>query len=410
MTAIPRFRFALKPEEITEFLEDLGKIGKERINEIEEFEKNFAAFNQRKHGIFLSSARFGLYHTLKFLGLKKDDGVILPAWTHYSVPAMVVAAELTPLFADIETGSYNMSIRTIPEEYWNKAKVIIITHLYGCPAEVEEIIDKAGKKGIIVIEDCAQGLGAKINGEPTGKFGKASYFSLSITKNLTTLKGGMLCTDDDDLAEYLKKTRSTDLADTVSLKKVLNTCKLANMLLNPLFFSGAVYPGLLLSTMVGIDPIHEKFKEKAAIEKPGDIIPTPHPVQAILGKRQLEALESHNAARNSNGRLLLKRLRGKINAGLPVVNDKDYHIFMSFVMAVDDPWKVKKSLLARGIDSSPGYLKNCAMMDLFSKFKVKCSTAEQMSDKQIHIPVYPGLTEEQLEHIASGIIFSCPVK
>lgn len=410
MSVIPRFRFALKPDEIAEYLEGLDTIGKERINEIEEFEKKFAVFNMRKHGVFLSSARFGLYHTLKFLGFKKGDAVILPAWTHYSVPAMVVAAELNPLFADIETGSYNMSIRTIPEEYWEKAKAIIITHLYGCPAEVEEIIAIADKKGITVIEDCAQGLGAKINGEPAGKFGKASYFSLSITKNLTTLKGGMLCTDDDNLADYLRKTRSSDLAGADSLKKVLNTCKLANMLLNPLFFSGAVYPGLLLSTMVGIDPIHEKFKEKAAIEKPGDIIPTPHPVQAILGQRQLEALEAHNRGRNENGKFLLKRLKGKVNAGLPMIKNGDYHIFMSFVMSVDDPWKVKKALLSRGIDSSPGYLKNCAMMDIFKEFRVQCPTAEDMADKQIHIPVYPGLTNEQLEQIASGIISACPLK
>ena len=410
MTIIPRFRFALKPDEIGELLEGLDKKGKECNNETENFEKKFAAFNERKHGVFLSSARFGLYHTLKFLGFKKGDGVILPAWTHYSVPAMVAAAELTPLFADIEAGTYNMSIRTIPEEYWNRAKAVIITHLYGCPAEVEEIIETAQKKGVIVIEDCAQGLGAKIKGEPAGKFGKASYFSLSITKNLTTLKGGMLCTDDDDLADYLKKTRSTDLAGTASLKKVLNTCKLADILLNPLFFAGAVYPGLLLSTAVGIDPIHEKFKEKAAIEKPADIIPTPHPIQAILGQRQLEALTAHNAARNRNGSFLLKRLKGKVNAGLPVMNDNDYHIFMSFVMSVDDPWRVKKALLFKGIDSSPGYLKNCAMMDIFSKFRVQCPTAEQMAEKQIHIPVYPGLTEEQLEHVASGIIAACSLK
>lgn len=410
MTVIPRFRFALKPDEITELLEGLNKIGKECNSETEKFEKKFAASNQRKHGIFLSSARFGLYHTLKFLGLKKGDGVILPAWTHYSVPAMVAAAELTPMFADIEAGSYNMSIRTIPEEYWDKAKVVIITHLYGCPAEVEEIIATAEKKGIVVIEDCAQGLGAKVNGEPTGKFGKASYFSLSITKNLTTLKGGMLCTDDDDLAEYLRRTLSGDLEDTSSLKKVLNTCKLADILLNPLFFTGAVYPGLLLSTAVGIDPIHEKFKEKSAIEKPGDVIPSPHPIQSVLGQRQLEALEAHNSARNENGKFLLKRLKGKVNAGLPVINDKDYHIFMSFVMSVNDPWRVKKALLFKGIDSSPGYLKNCAMMDLFSEFRVQCPTAEQMAEKQIHIPVYPGLTREQLEHIASGIIAACPAK
>ena len=371
------------------------------------FEQKFSAFIQRKHAIFLPSARFGLYHTLKAVGLKKGDGVIVPAWTHYSVPSMVVAAGMKPLFADIEAGSFNMSHTTIPKKYLNEAKAVIITHLYGFPAKAKEIKQLADENNLVVIEDCAQSLGAKIDGKPTGTFGHASYFSLSITKNLTTLKGGMVCTDDENLADYLKECRLDELTKTGPLKKVLKTCSLAHSLLNPVFFTGMVYPGLLVSTAMGIDPIHEKFREKMKIENPGDKTPTPHPVQAILGQRQLEALKTHNEARNKNGKFLIKRLKGKTKAGLPVLNRKNYEIFMSFVITVDDPWDVKKSLLKRGIDTSPGYLKNCASMSIFRDYEVNCPNAGLMSKKQLHIPVYPGLTEKQLEKITGSLLFAC---
>ena len=407
MNVIPRFRFALKPEEISEMLEKLDEYGEEQIGEIDKFEKQFADFLKRKYAIFLPSARFGLYHTLKALGLKKGDGVIVPAWTHYSVPSMIVAAGMRPLFADIEAGSFNMSHTTIPKKYLNEAKAVIITHLYGFPAKAKEIKQLADQHGLVTIEDCAQSLGAKIDGKLTGTFGHASYFSLSITKNLTTLKGGMVCTDDDGLAKHLKDCRLKELAKTEPLKKVLKTCNLAHSLLNPVFFTGMVYPGLLVSTAMGIDPIHEKFREKMTIENPGDKTPFPHPVQALLGQRQLDVLKNHNEARHTNGKFLIKRLKGKIKAGLPVLDPKNYEIFMSLVISVNDPWKVKKALLKRGIDSSPGYLCDCASMDIFKDYEVNCPNAREMAKKQLHIPVYPGLTEKQLEKISGSLLFAC---
>lgn len=407
MAAIPRFRFPLSDKEIAELTVELNQSSVGRKDDIEKFEKLFARYIRRPHAVFLPSARYGLYQILKNINLKPGDSVIVPAWTHPSVPAMVVAAGLRPLFADLEGGTYNMTDNTIPKEYWKKAKAIIMTHLYGCPAPAEELVNLAQENNVIVIEDCAQSLGATIHGTLTGAFGKASIFSLSITKNLTTLKGGMVCTDDKDLADSIRSSRENRMTSSQELKEVLKICEKANKFLNPAMFNTFVYPALSLASMFGIDPIQNRFKEKLNMEKPPSRVDTPHPVQAGLGLKKIRYLDKHNETRNSNGKFLLDNLKGIKGVIIPRVKKGHYHIFMSFVMMVDDPWKVKKNMLYRGIDTALGYLGNCAEMPEFSKFQVRCKMAEKMERMQIHIPVYPGLSKDDLLHIARTIVDVC---
>lgn len=407
MAAIPRFVLPLTDKEIAEINNDLKVSALEKKYEIERFEKIFASYVRKKFAIFLPSARYGLYQILRGLDLKKGDWIIVPAWTHSSVPATIVAAGFKPLFVDIEGGTYNMSANTIQPEHWKKAKAMIMTHLYGCPAPAEELVEMAKQHNVIVIEDCAQALGATIHGSLTGSFGKASFFSLSITKNLTTLKGGIVCTDDLNLANFIRNSRSDSFIPSMELQAVLDTAQKANKFLKPAMFNNIVYPGLVIAAMVGKDPIHDKFRETFDTSTPPDRVPLPHPVQAILGQRKLAKLDKHNEARNSNGKFLLDNLKGIKGVIIPRFNKGHYHIFMSFVLMVEDPWKVKKALLQRGVDTSPGYLVNNAAADLFKDYNVRCKMAEKLEAMQIHIPVYPGLEKDHLIHIAKSIVDVC---
>lgn len=407
MAAIPRFRISLSNKDIAELRVDLTRSSSQKKDEVEKFERLFAAYIRRKQAIFFPSARTGLFHILKGLNLKPGDGVIVPAWTHFSVPAMIAAADLRPMFADIEGGTYNMTHNTVPKDYWRKAKAIIITNLYGCPAPVEELKELAEKHNLIIIEDCAQSLGATVHGTLTGAFGVASIFSLSITKNLTTLKGGMICTDDPKLASHLRSLRMESFVPGSELSAVLDLCEKAKKYTAPAMYKTLVHPALMIASIFGIDPIHDRFREKAEIKKPPSKVPMPNPIQAILGNRKIKRLDRRNEARNRNGKFLLDNLKGIKGVIIPRIKKGHYHIFMSFVLMVEEPMKVKKELLFKGIDTSPGYLRNCANMKIFDKFHVRCKMAERMERMQIHIPVYPGLSKDELTHVARSIVDIC---
>jgi len=407
MSAIPRFRISLSDKDIAELRADLTQSLSQKKGEIDKFERTFAAYIRRKQAIFYPSARTGLFHILQGLDLKPGDGIIVPAWTHYSVPAMIVAAKMRPMFADIEGGIYNMTANTIPKDYWKRAKAIIVTNLYGCPAPIEELKKLAEENNLIIIEDCAQSLGATVHGTLTGAFGTASIFSLSITKNLTTLKGGMVCTDDPKLGSYLRSLRTESFVPSSEISEVLDLCEKANKYTSPAMYKTLVHPALMAASLFGIDPIHDRFIEKPEIKKPPSKVPMPNPVQAILGNKKIRRLDKRNEARNRNGKYLLDNLKGIKGVIIPRIKKGHYHIFMSFVLMVDNPMKVKKALLFKGIDTSPGYLRNCANMRIFDKFHCRCKMAERMERMQIHIPVYPGLSKDELTHVARSIVDVC---
>jgi hypothetical protein len=193
----------------------------------------------------------------------------------------------------------------------------------------------------------------------------------------------------------------------MELRAVLEMAEKANKFLKPGMFNNIVYPGLVIAAMFGKDPIHDKFIEKLDLSAPPDRVPVPHPIQAILGQKKLARLDKHNEARNTNGKFLLDNLKGIKGVIIPRFNKGHFHIFMSFVLMVEEPWKVKKALLQKGIDTSPGYLLNNAYLDEFKEFSVRCKMAERMERMQIHIPIYPGLEKDHIIHIAKSIVDIC---
>ena len=195
---IPRFDLALN---FTDIQWLVSEISQARNSEVEKFENKFAEHIGVKKAIYMSSARGALYLILQCLNLAPHSKVMIPAWTHHSVPAAIIAAGLQPHLVDIRQGSWVMGPETIKDEDWEGVSAIIITHMYGCPAPAEELAAIARSKNIFVIEDCAQGFGATINGQKVGFFGDAAIFSFALTSNFTTLGGGMAVFQNQHLAE-----------------------------------------------------------------------------------------------------------------------------------------------------------------------------------------------------------------
>jgi len=177
-------------------------------NEVKEFEKEFANYIGVKNGIGVGSGTEALHLVLKSYGIGAGDEVLTVSHT---AVATVVAIELTgatPIFVDIEPEYFTMDPIKLEAAITPKTKAIIPVHLYGQPADLEQIGIIAKKYGLKVIEDCAQAHGAKYLDQRIGSFGDAACFSFYPTKNLGAVgDGGIVVTDDIELAEKCKSLR-----------------------------------------------------------------------------------------------------------------------------------------------------------------------------------------------------------
>jgi len=150
---------------------------------IDLFEKQFSKFIGIKYAVGVANGTCALRIALKFLGVKKDDEVIIPSNAFLSNVSSVVDNFATPVFIDVKE-DFNLNENLLERKINKKTKVIVVVHLHGYPANLKKIIDIAKRHKIKVLEDCSQSFGAKYNNKFTGTFGDISIFSLHPLKNL----------------------------------------------------------------------------------------------------------------------------------------------------------------------------------------------------------------------------------
>jgi len=167
---------------------------------IPEFEKAFAGYCGVKHGIAVTNGTVALHLALVALGIKSGDEVIIPDFTMIATAFAVAYTGAKPVFVDAEKETWNIDVTKIEEKITNKTKVILPVHIYGHPCEMDEINALAKKYNLFVLEDAAEVHGAMYNGKKCGSFGDISAFSFFANKIATTGEGGMVLTNDDELA------------------------------------------------------------------------------------------------------------------------------------------------------------------------------------------------------------------
>ncbi|MBV8674323.1 MAG: DegT/DnrJ/EryC1/StrS aminotransferase family protein [Acidobacteriaceae bacterium] len=165
-----------------------------------QFEAEFAAFTGCKHAIAVASGTVALELALQALGIGQGDEVIVPSRTFIASASCVVMRGATPVMADIDRESQTITAQTIERVLSARTRAIIAVHLAGWPCDMEPILELARKRGLLIIEDCAQAHGASYKGLPVGSMGDANAFSFCQDKIITTGgEGGMLTTHDRGL-------------------------------------------------------------------------------------------------------------------------------------------------------------------------------------------------------------------
>jgi dTDP-4-amino-4,6-dideoxygalactose transaminase len=168
--------------------------------ETREFEKEFAAWCQTRYAVALSNGTLALDVALKALGIGPGDEVVVTPRTFIASISCVVNAGATPVFADVEAESGNISAQTIAKVLTPKTKAVICVHLAGWPCDMDPIMQLAQAHGLKVLEDCAQAHGARYKGRPLGSIGHVGAWSFCQDKIMTTGgEGGMVTTNDEAL-------------------------------------------------------------------------------------------------------------------------------------------------------------------------------------------------------------------
>lgn len=175
--------------------------------EITEFENNIAKYVGAKHGLAFSSGTAALHAVLDSLDIVGKE-VIVPSFTFIATANSVIMAGGTPVFADIEETTFGLDPKDVEKKITSKTKAIMPVHYGGFPCKVHELQEVAEDHDLILIEDAAESLGAKIESKFVSTFGKAGMISFTPTKVISTGEGGIIVTDNRDLYEKMKLFRS----------------------------------------------------------------------------------------------------------------------------------------------------------------------------------------------------------
>lgn len=186
---------------------------------VAEFEREFAGFCGAPHAVAVNNGTAALHAALMSAGIGPGDEVIVPDFTFYATASSVLMCGATPVFADVDEKTFNISLQEIEKRITKKTKAVIAVHLFGLPFDVPAVQEICRRHNLILIEDAAQAHGALLGGKMAGSFGDLACFSFYATKNMITGEGGMVTTKDKALYDRLRLVINHGQSE-----KYLHTC------------------------------------------------------------------------------------------------------------------------------------------------------------------------------------------
>jgi dTDP-4-amino-4,6-dideoxygalactose transaminase len=354
------------------------------------FENKFSDFIGVKHSLAVSSGRFGMELILRALNLNRGDEIIIPAYTLGNLAAIIKSLGLVPIPADINLETFNLDPESIVKRLSSKTRVILATHIFGVPCDIDKIIEIGKSKSLYIIEDCAHSVGSEFKSRKTGFFGLASFFSFEVIKPLNTYGGGMIATNDEFLAEKVRKIYfSRRVKDEIPFRKIWPAF-LENYLL-PVALS---YPLLYLLSLPALNKAIYNIYRK--LQKASSIVSFSN-FQAYLGLKKLESLEQRIAQRQRQARFLKSLLSNNI---IPQYIGKDilpnYYFFVARLRS--DPVRTRRYLLNRGIDSGIG----AEIADDCGKLlgRYDCPNTSSVFNSTIHLPFHDDMPEDKIKYLS----------
>jgi len=328
---------------------------------VTKFEKEFAKFMKAKYAVAVNTGTAALHLAILGVGIKPGDEVILPSFTFVATAEVIVFAGAKPVFVDIDPETYTISRKEIERAITKKTRAIMPVDLYGLPADMQPIREIADEHGLAIIEDAAQAHGATYKGKPPGTFADAACWSFYGSKNMTTGEGGMLTTNNDEMAEQARFMRSHGEKQK--------------------------YMSLLLG--------HNYHMPE---------------IQAAIGCVQLEKLPKFVAKRRENAKRLTEILKKEDRLQLPKVPKGYEHSWYLYTVRLKDVKekerdRIVEGLRQKGIDAGVVYMNPIHVMPYYRAFgKYKLPVTEKVAKQVFSLPVHPGVTLKHIDFIGEAVL------
>jgi len=325
---------------------------------VAELEATVASYCGVGHGIGVSSGTDALLLALMALDVGHGDEVITTPFTFFATAGSIVRVGANPVFVDINPDTFNLNAGKIEAAISPKTKAIMPVHLYGQIAEMERIMNIAHRHKLHVIEDAAQAIGARRNGNPAGSFGHAACFSFYPTKNLGGAgDGGMVVTNDQALAERLKQLRNHGEESRYQHRTVGMNGRM-----------DGIQAAVLLA----------KFKH----------------------------LDDWNSRRIENAHYYTPRLKNIAGVVPPSELPNSTHIYHQYVIRCRQRDRLRQFLTDRGIGSGIYYPLPLHLQACFANLGYHAGdfpAAETATQEVLALPIYPELTREQQDMVIDAI-------
>jgi dTDP-4-amino-4,6-dideoxygalactose transaminase len=321
-------------------------------------EEEIASYHGVRHAVAVASGTDALHLALLAAGIRRGDEVITTPFTFIATAEAISYVGAVPVFVDIDPDTLNIDIAKIGPAITGKTRAIIPVHLYGQPADMGGLMKLAKKHNLKVIEDCAQSFGAEYHGKKTGAIGDLGCFSFFPSKNLGGYgDGGMVTTDDNDLARHL-----------LSLRNHGSTVRY----------------------------YHDEIGFNSRLDE----------IQAAIIRIKFKHINVYNTMRRNNASLYSRYLADP-GIRTPSEQSGTKHVFHQYTIRVKNRDAVKQKLDAGKITSSMIYYPvplhlQTAYKDLGLR-PGSLPVAEQAAREVLSLPLYPELTEQQIEKVADAV-------
>jgi dTDP-4-amino-4,6-dideoxygalactose transaminase len=372
----------IEDDEKQAVLEALGSGQLAQGPRVAAFERAFAEYVGTRHAVALNSGTAALHLTLLAHGIGAGAGVgaggatpfsgaglqpatsldevIIPAMSFAATANAVLHAGAVPVFVDIADADYGIDLAQVDAAVTPRTRAVIGVHLYGLPCDVETLASLCERRGITLIEDAAQSIGANVGRRRTGSFG-TGCFSLYATKNFYTGEGGMITTDEDAVAERARVFRSQGERTRYVTEELGYNYRMMEM-------------------------------------------------TAALGAAQLPKVDARNERRRANAARLTDLLRENRALRLPRELAGRTHVWHQYVLRVLAGRGARDVLQAalreRGIESAPFYPTAIHRQPLYARLghaDIELPVAQRLAEEALGIPVHPALTDADIDTIAAAV-------
>jgi len=368
---------------------------------IEEFENEFAKFHQLEHATATSFGRMAFHYILQALNLPHGSEIIFPALTFWAVPEMARRTGLRPVFVDVDPATFNLDSAKVEAALTDRTRAIVPTHLYGQPCAMSEIMKIAEKHNLVVIEDCAQAIGARYRGRRVGTFGSASFFSFQMLKGINTYGGGMALSNDLALSRSVRDQALKEPPQTLQdLARRFSMGYGARAAVSPKVFTFWGFPLQAVMSLFGNYDLSKHIWEKI---RPLEVLPRMYHrrysnVQALLGLRGLAILDRLNERCRENAARYARGLIDCRNIQTPAVPADVEHVYYQYCVYTADPVFLSKKAIRRGVDIETTHVDVCSKLELFKEFGSECPGAE-VTEKALQLPVYSRLRVSDIDKV-----------